>query len=110
MKKIGITSTGTLIVEMTTDEYRKIVLLPPEVSERVDPPAIDAVREASARGEINERNFRKLSSLCREGTTVSEMLQEIESSAPRYRLSASPGASPQSVKKLRDVLERAKIA
>ena len=115
MKKIGTTTTDSIIVEMTATEYKTLAKLPPDLTEKTDVLAADAVREAKEKKEITEYNYRTLARLFDDGgdfygLRVSEMLAKIESAAPKYRLPEYRGLSPQVVKKLRDVLEKKKIA
>jgi len=115
MKKIGITSAGSVIVEMTTDEYKMLTALPPKLTQKSDSLAAEAIREANENGEMTDYNYRTLSHLFADdgkfhGLTVVEMLTKIEFSAPKYRLLEYRGLNPRVVKTLRDVLEKKKLA
>lgn len=115
MKKIGITTRGSFIIEMDEAEYKRLVLLPPATERGRDLKALDAIKEANARKELSDYNFRTLSRVFEvggqfHGCSVSEMLVKIAASAPKYHLTDRRGLSPRVVKKLLDVLEKSKIA
>lgn len=110
MKKIGLTLSGSLIVEMSEDEFRRISLLPV----RDEALALDVIKAATEKGRLTLYNFKALLPLFSTngefaGLSAIQMLERIEQSKPKYRLQDYPRLSPTIVRKLWGIFADRKV-